>query len=319
MKLKHKLKFIILDVIGSGLLALIGLPMKVIARRQYFLPMMSKLSDRLGIFVRDSYFYQPTYREQDLPKNTDIERNLPALDLNPAGQLDLLGKLRFGQELSALPRKQPSETEYGFDMKQYGPGDAEIAYSMIRHFKPRRIFEIGSGASTLISKKAVDVNRAEDPAYRCDQVCVEPYLQPWLESIGVEVHRQKVEDVALEMFGQLGENDILLIDSSHVIRPWGDVLRECLELIPSLKPGVLVHVHDIFTPRDYPEKWLREQRRLWNEQYILEAYLSYNPRAEVVCATNWLKHNHFDELTKACPIMAERPDHEPGAFWFRTR
>lgn len=314
-----KLAFKMLDVIGTVLLVIFGLPMKMIVRRHYMLPMLSRMSDRLGVFVRDAHFYEPTYREQDLPEKTDVERSLPGIDLNEAGQLAMLEKMTFAEELKAIPRHQPSDVEYGYDMTQYGPGDAEMAYNMIRCFKPKRIIEIGSGASTLISRRAVAMNLQEDPAYSNTQTCVEPYLQPWLESIdGISVVRERVEHLDLTMFDELGENDILLIDSSHVIRPWGDVLCEYAEIIPRLKPGVLVHVHDIFTPHDYPELWLRQERRLWTEQYLLEAYLAYNSKVEVMCATNWLMHNHFDALSKACPILLERPESEPGAFWFRT-
>lgn len=277
------------------------------------------MSDRLGVHVRDSHFYSPTYREADLPAHTAVERDLPGVDLNEAGQLALLAQFHFGDELLALPRRQPSETEYGFDMNQYGIGDAEIAYSMIRHFKPKRIIEIGAGASTLITLKALERNKSDDPGYSCNQICIEPYLQPWLEQAGIHIIRQRVELLDLALFAELEAGDILFIDSSHVIRPWGDVLFEFQRIIPRLKPGVLVHIHDIFTLRDYPETWLREERRLWNEQYLLEAYLAHDPTVEVLCAANWLKHNHFDALTTACPLLLEHPDREPGAFWFRTR
>lgn len=131
--------------------------------------------------------------------------------------------------------------------------------------------------------------------------------------------RERVETLDQAIFTSLEPGDILFIDSSHVIRPYGDVLYEFAEIVPALPPGVWVHVHDIFTPRDYPEKWLRAERRLWNEQYLLEAFLAFNSRVEVKCALNWLKHHHFDELSEACPMIAQHPKHEPGAFWFRIK
>ena len=141
---------------------------------------------------------------------------------------------------------------------------------------------------------------------------------PWLEETGLPIIRKRVEDVPLDVFEALEANDILFIDSSHVIRPHGDVLCEFQQIIPRLKPGVLVHVHDIFTPRDYPERWLRTERRLWNEQYLLETMLAHNPRYSVVLATNWLKHEHWDAYARAFPIVKDRPAHNPGAFWFRV-
>ena len=311
--------FAMLDWGGTLLLALVFVPFRVIARRRYWLPRFSALSDRVGLHLLTSHYYEPTYAEADRPAVTTGERPLPAIDFNAAGQLALLARFTFQCELEAIPAVKARPAAYGYSSASYGPGDAEIAYNMVRLHKPRLIIEIGSGDSTLITRAAIAANAGEDPAYLCEQVCIEPYEQPWLETIGVDIRRQRVETIELALFDRLAPGDILLIDSSHVIRPWGDVLREFHEIIPRLKPGVLVHVHDIFTPRDYPEAWLRVQRRLWTEQYLLEAYLAFNPRAEVICAANWLKHNHFDALARACPMMARHPDAEPGAFWFITR
>jgi len=129
--------------------------------------------------------------------------------------------------------------------------------------------------------------------------------------------KERVEDLDLALFDQLGDGDILFIDSSHVIRPHGDVTREVLQILPRLKSGVIVHVHDIFTPRDYPDFWTRQERRLWNEQYLLEAWLSGNRDVEIICALNWLKHNHWDALSQACPMLRRNPAAEPGSFWMR--
>lgn len=316
--LLRKLWFVALDLAGTTILASIALPMRVIVRRRYWLPWFSKLSDRIGLRVLDTHYYEVTYREADLPARTDGERLLPGLDMNVTGQLDVLSRCTFAHELLAIPAVKPGDTEYGYSAAMYGPGDAEMTYNMIRLFKPRNIIEIGSGDSTLVSRLAIVRNSAEDSGYSCRQLCIEPYEKPWLETIGAEVLRERVEMVDLAMFDRLEAGDILLIDSSHVIRPWGDVLREFHEIIPRLRPGVLVHVHDIYTPRDYPERYLRQERRLWNEQYLLEAYLAFNSRAQIICALNWLKHNHFELLAKACPVLGRQPGSEPGAFWFKT-
>ncbi len=110
--------------------------------------------------------------------------------------------------------------------------------------------------------------------------------------------RQKVKDVDVVFFSALEENDILFIDSSHMIRPEGDVLFEYLELLPTLKPGVLVHVHDIFTSRNYPREWLQDEVRMWNEQYLLEAFLTHNRNWKIIGALNYLRHNHYDNLKR---------------------
>ncbi len=139
-----------------------------------------------------------------------------------------------------------------------------------------------------------------------------------MESIGVKVLRDKIEDLSKDIFLSLEENDILFIDSSHIIRPGGDVLFEFLELLPLINKGVIIHVHDIFTPRHYPREWMIDQRKLWNEQYILEAFLTNNKNFEIISAVNYLKHSFPNELSKSCPVFAEQlQEREPGSFWIR--
>ena len=113
------------------------------------------------------------------------------------------------------------------------------------------------------------------------------------------------------------ENDILFIDSSHIIRPQGDVLFEIQHILPELNPGVLIHVHDIFTPKDYLSEWVFNDRRLWNEQYLLESFLSCNSQFEIIGALNYLKHHHWDLLASKLPVLKKESHREPGSFWIR--
>ena len=101
-----------------------------------------------------------------------------------------------------------------------------------------------------------------------------------------------------------------------MIRPQGDVLFEYLQVLGTLRSGVLVHAHDIFTPRDYLDRWVLEDGKLWNEQYLLEAFLSYNKEFSVIGSVNHLWHNHREELSDACPVVGYQPDREPVSFWF---
>ena len=188
---------------------------------------------------------------------------------------------------------------------------------MIRRFKPRRLIEIGSGFSTLIARKAIACNLQERPGCGCRHTCVEPYEEPWLEQCGATVLRQRVESVDKSLFHQLAEDDILFIDSSHMIRPGGDVLCEYLEILPALRPGVLIHVHDVFTPRDYPAAWVCDEVRFWNEQYPLEAFLCGNRSFKVVLALNHLKHQYPAEVALKLPVLGREMWRQPGSFWMR--
>ncbi|MEE4154627.1 MAG: class I SAM-dependent methyltransferase [Erythrobacter sp.] len=280
-------------------------------------PRYLRQADRAGVHWRSTHYYQPTYRNSDLPDRVDHERDLPGIDLNIDGQLALLSQFAFEQELSRLDAGS-GELAYSFDNNQYGAGDAQALYSMIRHLKPRRLIEIGSGNSTKIAAMAIAANETQETGYCCEHICIEPYEMPWLEALGPRVIRQRVEEMDPAFFRTLRENDILFIDSSHVIRPFGDVLFEFQSIIPLLNKGVFVHVHDIFTPRDYPEKWLRDDRRLWNEQYLLEVLLQNSARYRTVLALNWLRNNRLSELTAAFGNGDRLSASQPGAYWFEV-
>jgi hypothetical protein len=168
-----------------------------------------------------------------------------------------------------------------------------------------------------MARHAIEKNKQENTSYQCDHICIEPYEMPWLEKTGVTVMRKLVEDIDVNFFKSCGKNDILFIDSSHIIRPQGDVLFEFLEILPTLNPGVVIHVHDIFSPKDYTKKHIVEEVLFWNEQYILEAFLSCNDQFSIIGALNYLKSNHRDEIMLRLPLLKSNPDHVPGSFWMR--
>ena len=126
----------------------------------------------------------------------------------------------------------------------------------------------------------------------------------------VAVIEKPVQRVGLESFAGLGENDILFIDSSHVMKFGSDVGYLLLEVLPSLRPGVLVHFHDIFANFDYPELWLREGRA-WNEGYALKAFLLHNRGFRIVLFNDYLAQNHWDALEKRLPLCTKQPQGSP--------
>jgi Methyltransferase domain len=305
------------DIAAASLVRLGAPLLRFLAYNRSELPRFLAATDQATVQFRGTHFYEPSYSADHLPEVIDHERSLPGLNLNEAGQIDLLRQFHWAEEIAKFPLRRSKESEFGFEGTQYGHGDADMLYSFVRHFKPRRIVEIGSGDSTLIARVAIAKNKQEQPSYQCRQVCIEPYANPWLETIGAEIVRKRVEHVEMDYFKNLGANDIVFIDSSHVIRPFGDVLKEIHEIIPSIASGVIVHIHDIFTPMDYPAKWLRQDRKLWNEQYILEAFLAFNTEYEVLAATNWLTNNHPSELARICGYPEKALAANASSFWFR--
>jgi hypothetical protein len=271
--------------------------------------------NRIGIFPLRDHYYEPLFSTETLRGTLDTARNLPGIDLREAAQLELVASFqRFTSETSRFPRSGAKPGSFALDSGNFGPGDAEVLHSMVRSCRPQRVLEVGSGYSTLVVKGALELNE-RDGAPKASHVCIEPYEMPWLEAAGIRTVRERVENVGLDVFRTLERGDILFIDSSHMIRPGGDVLFLYLRVLPQLASGVLIHIHDIFTPFDYPERWLVDKVCFWNEQYLLEALLSENPHYRVLASLNFLYDKHRQELAAACPSLRELTDNPPKSFW----
>lgn len=197
--------------------------------------------------------------------------------------------------------------------------DGEVLYCMIRHFKPKKIFEIGSGNSTYLFAQAILKNKEEHNDYECELVAIEPYPNNILKTGFAGLSKlipKKVQDISLSEFKKLTENDILFIDSSHVLKIGSDVQYEYLEILPRLKKGVLVHLHDIFLPAEYPKEWVLKDYRFWTEQYLLQAFLAFNDSFEVIWAGSYMHLKHPDKLEVAFSSY-RRNERWPGSFWIR--
>jgi hypothetical protein len=291
-----------------------GLVLKAVRRISlHRLPLCRSALLRIGVIPVRRHYYEPFIEPERLARPLDAERALPGIDWNIAHQLAQLEEFRYAAELPDLTAARSNALEFRLDNGSFESGDAEYLYQMVRAKRPTRVFEIGSGNSTLLVRRAIARTVEEERNYSCKHLCIEPFEAPWLEQSGALVLRQRVEEVDRALFGELRENDLLFIDSSHVIRPQGDVLIEYLEILPSLHRGVIVHIHDIFSPRDYPREWVIDRLRLWNEQYLVEAFLSQNESWRVIGALNLLHHSHFDALKKVCPYLTR--DREPGSLY----
>jgi hypothetical protein len=282
------------------------------------LPNSTIILKKIGLFPIRNHYYEPLFDDSNLTTPLDADRHLPGINLNDCEQIKLLAELTYAQELVEMNISKESNKVEDFYIKNgsFESGDAEFLYQLIRYKKPNRVIEIGSGSSTKIARLALLKNK-EETGKSYSHICIEPYEQPWLEKLSdISVIRKKVEDVDFDWSNELKSGDILFVDSSHMIRPQGDVLKEYLEIFPSLSAGVYVHIHDIFTPKDYLKSWVVDDVRFWNEQYLLEALLSNTNRYEVVAALNYLKHKYYSDFKKVCPYLSE--DREPGSFYFKT-
>lgn len=294
------------------------LPASVLRDARFF-----GLWERRGLHVVRRHFYSPV-PDSDTLATYDFERETsPAgLDWRESDQLDLLAKFEstFRDEYARFPRER-GEVEHEFTLanSSFGPVDAEILYCMIRHHRPAVILEIGSGHSTRLAAQAARANGAAGHA--TELIAIEPYpdrvLRRGIPGV-THVIAAPAQEVPLEEFERLRANDILFIDSSHVVKTGSDVQYEFLEILPRLQPGVLIHVHDIYLPREYPRRWVLEGRTFFNEQYLLQAFLSFNASFAVVWAGHYMHLRHPERLREAFPSYAgEPPVDTVSSFWMR--
>ena len=272
----------------------------------------------IGVFPIRKHYYEPAFDITVNLTGRQRERRLPGLNFRHTEQVSFLQKLAFVGEFTEFVEDQrlgKGEANFKISNSSFGSGDAEYLYGFLRHVKPKTVVEVGCGQSTKIIRAALSANAAEE-GHRAQHICIEPYQQLWLDGVkDIQLIRSTIEEVEETLFANLGEGDLLFIDSSHMVRPQGDVLVELLEIVPALAAGVFVHVHDIFSPRDYPSEWVVEKVLFWNEQYLLEALLSSSDKFEIIGAINYLKHTAYAELRIVCPFLTS--EREPGSFYFR--
>ena len=268
---------------------------------------------KVGIFPLTSNYYEPSFNFDNLKKNLSEKRNLPGINFNIENQIKNLKQLDYKKELENLNLKNNSPNfNFNIDNNFFEAGDAEIYYQMIRYHKPKKIIEIGSGQSSLIAMEAINNNKQIDN-FITELTCIEPFENKWLEKNDIRVIRKKVEEIDTDIFTDLSKGDILFIDSSHVIKPQGDIVKIFLEILPKLKSGVIIHIHDIFSPRDYLENWLKIENRFFNEQYLLEGMLDNSSRYKIMLSLNLLKYDFYKELKNVCPYLNDRS--EPSSFY----
>jgi methyltransferase family protein len=278
--------------------------------------------EALGLHITRNYFESPIPDTRSLkPEFWSNRSRLAGIDLREKMQIELLELFarnyeeeyeQFPLEATAVPH------QYYVNNGTFESVDGEVLYCMIRHFKPKRVYEVGGGYSTLLSAQALLKNaEAGGPAGKL--VAFEPspsrVLRNGIPGLTWLVLR-KVEEVPLEEFRRLEENDILFLDSSHVLRIGGDVQYEFLEILPALSPGVIVHVHDVFLPAHYPRSWILRDRRFLTEQYLLQAFLAFNNAFEVLWASSFMHLNHPDKLERAFASY-QRETRWPGSFWMK--
>lgn len=265
------------------------------------------------------HFYSPLPSLQDIQAREDkifaVPRTISDVSLNEDGQVRLLNELTRYYSDQPFQEQKSQTRRYWFDNRNFRHGEAILLYCMMRHLKPKRIVEIGSGYSSCAM---LDVNELFfDPSIIC--TFIEPYPQ-LLHSLirpedqaKIQIIAQGVQDVDLEVFSSLSEGDILFVDSSHVCKIDSDVNHMLFNIFPRLKVGVHVHIHDIYYPFEYPKEWVY-QGRAWTEAYLLRAFLQYNNAFRIELFNSFLGHFYRGMLAEKMPLCAQNPG---SSLWIK--
>jgi predicted O-methyltransferase YrrM len=225
----------------------------------------------------------------------------------------------FAAELDA-PYTSADPLEFHLDNAHFESVDAEIAYAMLRHLRPRRVVELGSGFSTQVLARAAHRNGEEGAP--CELYSYNPYPSERMRAVlerGIPGLTQHVEIEAqalgLQTFTELQAGDVLFIDTSHTVKLGGEVVHLFLEVLPQLAPGVVVHIHDIALPYEYDRRYVVDLQMPWAEQYLLQALLCGSLDWDVLFAAQALTRKHTARLSTLVPSLRAR--HYPSSFWMR--
>jgi predicted O-methyltransferase YrrM len=275
---------------------------------------------------KDSLAFPPGHYYSPLVSLSDIKKReneiWKGLNMNSVNGVELYAdeQLLLVKELTKYYSEIPFEDNkkqnlrYYFDNSYYSYTDSIILYSVMRHFKPKKIIEVGSGFSSAVM---LDTRQLffED---RLQLTFIEPFpdrlytLITENDKTNSTIIVDDLQNIDVSYFEQLDSNDILFIDSSHVSKTGSDVNYILFDILPKLKPGTLIHFHDVFYPFEYPKDWVLSGRN-WNEDYLLRAFLMYNKEFRVKIFSHFL-HIHYKEVFSGMPLCYKNPG---GNLWIQ--
>ena len=279
----------------------------------------------IGVYVRKfntyrtrvpaGHYYSPIVSVDEVRKResriyTTPPKELKGIDLKEEEQIDLMKKL-CAEYYSEIPFTKTVKTgyRYSYDNKYFTHADATSLFFMMRYFKPNMIIEAGSGFSSAVM---LDTN-----AHFLDGNVQFTFIEPYPKRLysllsdqdrkSVEILESDLQDIPLHYFEKLGKNDFLFIDSTHVSKTGSDVNYFLFEIFPKLKSGVIIHIHDIFYPFEYPKDWVIDGngRFGWNEAYILRAFLMHQNQYEIILYNDFLQTFHKNWFAENAPNYSD--------------
>jgi len=263
------------------------------------------------------HFYSPVPDHREIARQASRiyaqTNELLGVDLREEDQIELFRTLSGLARTLDLPETPDPRFRYHAGNLNYGIGDALMLGAFLRHLRPRRYVEVGSGWTTAL---ALDVNE-KFLDHSMHLMAIEPHSELlrslMREGDAVELIERQVQDVSLARFAELEANDVLFIDCSHVVKIGSDAHFLITRVLPCLAKGVVVHIHDVFWPFEYPRVWV-DEGRAWNEAYLLHAFLAFNETFEIAFFNNWFAQVHREVISTELEAMLENPG---GALWLR--
>ncbi len=279
----------------------------------------------LGVHVTPVHFYSPVPDIREFTGRSEVwtvPSTLPGIEMNDCEQRQLMRNVfaKYQPECHFSREPTPHAHEFFTRNEYFGYVSAVALHSMIRQFCPKRVIEVGAGHSSKVIARAMCLNAPE--AAPAEFIAVDPFpnhdILDGLPGLSQLITR-KIQEIDLSLLTSLQANDILSIDSSHTIRLGGDVVFLYLEVLPRLKPGVFVHIHDVFLPYNYPEQWL-QQRYFWNEQYLLQAYLVGNSRCRLMWGQKYAETQFPEEYARAFGGRIDLDENfNSYSFWLQSQ
>ena len=267
---------------------------------------LSRQIKELGAFPAGHY-YSPIPARADVSEaieNNRYSRSLHGIRMRHEAQLSLLNELaEYYADVPYNFRSGRADERYYYDQEFFGYTDAIVLFCMIQKYQFKNIIEVGSGFSSAAILDAYQASGISD----FQLTLIEPYPDRVKSLIGtkcvqsVELVESAVQECQLDLFETLDAGDMLFIDSSHVVKFQSDLHYLIFHVLPVLKPGVLVHFHDVFFPFEYPDHWLLDGR-YWNECYFLQAFLTNNDQWEIELFNDYLNTTQGDVLTRLMPL-----------------
>jgi Methyltransferase domain len=273
---------------------------------------------KVGLDVVVKTFYSPIPDLDQLPAGTFERRaGLPGVDWDLDRQLEHVRGLRepLAEFRTSVAASAGGDRYQWARNESYIEADAAMLYATVRSARPKRVVELGSGHSTLVTAQALRRNAADGHAAALE--VFDPF--PSVVDDGLpgltRLERIGAQQVPLQTFETLEAGDVLFVDTTHTVKVGSDVNFIVLEVLPRLRAGVHVHLHDIFLPYEYPKQWLEDYGLYWTEQYLVHAFLAFNSGFEVLASMHALQRDRRDAMAEL--LTPEVAEWAGGAFWMR--